>query len=123
MSSPVITIALSVLLLVTVVLAIAFGVGKRRASQRIARFNAEMLEASRDASVGRRLSIPDDADAAQLAHNINRLFDALGERDEKIQGRDRLFKDFARTLPEIVLIHDEKIRLANESAAALMGCR
>jgi PAS domain S-box-containing protein len=50
-----------------------------------------------------------------------RLFDALSERDQKIQGRDRLFRDFARTLPEIVLIHDEKVLLANDSAAALIG--
>jgi len=83
--------------------------------------NQEMLEASDDASVGRRLTIPQDADSAQVASTINRLFDALGERDEKIQGRDRLFTDFAKTLPEIVLVHDEKILLANESAASLVG--
>ena len=87
----------------------------------MAKLNREMLEASRDASVGRRLSIPEDPDAAQLASTINRLFDALGERDEKIQSRDRLFTDFARTLPEIVIVHDEKILLANESAASLIG--
>ena len=122
MSSSVITIiALSALILLAIFVAAWAWSGKRRAARRIVRFNAEMLEASRDASVGRRLSIPEDPESAQLAHTINRLFDALGERDEKIQGRDRLFKDFARTLPEIVLIHDDKIRLANESAAALMG--
>ena len=87
----------------------------------MATLNREMLEASRDASVGRRLSIPRDPDSAQFASTVNRLFDALGERDEKIQGRDRLFKDFTRTLPEIVIIHDEKILLANESAASLVG--
>ena len=121
MSSSAIIIALTVLLVLMIVVAAWSWSGKRRASRRTARFNAEMLEASRDASVGRRLTIPKDPHAAQLAHTINRLFDALGERDEKIQGRDRLFKDFARTLPEIVLIHDEKIRLANEAAASLMG--
>ncbi len=89
--------------------------------RRIRRLNDEMLEASRDASVGRRLTVPNDADTAQVANTVNRLFDALGERDEKIQGRDRLFRDFAHTLPEIVLIHDEKILLANESAAGLVG--
>ena len=39
----------------------------------------------------------------------------------RYSGRDRLFQDFARTLPEIVIIHDEKILLANESAASLVG--
>src|SRR5690606_10962194 len=34
---------------------------------------------------------------------------------------DGRFMDFARTGPEIVLVHDERILLANESAAALVG--
>ena len=89
--------------------------------RRVQRLNDEMLEASKDASVGHRLTIPDDPATSQIAHNVNRLFDAVGERDEQIQGRDRLFKDFARTLPEIVLIHDERILLPNESAASLVG--
>jgi diguanylate cyclase (GGDEF)-like protein/PAS domain S-box-containing protein len=114
-------VVLSALLLVAVIAALALWFGRQRAARRIARINAEMLEASRDASVGRRLSVPRDAEAAQLAHTINRLFDALGERDEKIQERDRLFTDFAKTLPEIVIVHDEKILLANESAASLIG--
>jgi diguanylate cyclase (GGDEF)-like protein/PAS domain S-box-containing protein len=94
---------------------------RRKILHRVSHLNKETLEASRDASVGHRLSIPNDPETAQLAHTVNRLFDALGERDEKILGRDRLFRDFARTLPEIVIIHDEKILLANESAAGLVG--
>ncbi|MDX1516115.1 MAG: EAL domain-containing protein [Woeseiaceae bacterium] len=107
------------------VLAAVFGVvqwrRRRRLAMRIQSLGAEMLEVSADASVGRRLSVPDHVETAALAHTVNRLFDALGERDQKIQVRDRLFRDFARTLPEIVLIHDEKIALANESAASLVG--
>jgi diguanylate cyclase (GGDEF)-like protein/PAS domain S-box-containing protein len=80
-----------------------------------------MLAVSADASLGRRLTIPEDSESARIAHTVNRLYDALSERDEKIQGRDRLFTDFARTLPEIVIVHDEKILLANESAASLVG--
>jgi len=114
-------ITLSVLLALAIVVGVFFWAGIRRAKRRMATLNQEMLEASRDASVGRRLSIPRDPDSAQFASTVNRLFDALGERDEKIQGRDKLFKDFARTLPEIVIIHDEKILLANESAASLVG--
>jgi len=90
-------------------------------ARRVRRLNKEMLEASRDASVGHRLTIPNDPATAQIAHTVNRLFDALGERDEKIQGRDRLFKDLASTLPEIVIIHDERILLSNESASSLVG--
>ena len=119
--STLIIIALASLLVISVATGIVLWLGKRRATRRIARLNAEMLEASRDASVGRRLTLPRDPESAQLVGTINRLFDALGERDEKIQDRDRLFTDFARTLPEIVILHDEKILLANESAASLVG--
>ncbi len=114
-----------ILLVSLAALAAAIGVyiwvSYRNLARRVRRHNTELLEVSRDASFGRRLTIPNDPETSQLAHTVNRLFDALGERDEKIQGRDRLFTDFARTLPEIVMIHDEKILLANESAASLVG--
>jgi len=116
-----IIITLSLLLLVAVIVGAVLWRGKQHAARRLSTINQELLEASRDASVGRRVSIPRDPEAAQLANTVNRLFDALGERDEKIQGRDRLFTDFAKTLPEIVIVHDEKILLANESAASLVG--
>jgi diguanylate cyclase (GGDEF)-like protein/PAS domain S-box-containing protein len=94
---------------------------RAKLAERLKRLNEELLEASEDASVGRRLLVRDNGETGRLAVTVNRLFDALGEREEKIQSRDRLFTDFARTLPEIVMIHDEKIRLANESAASLVG--
>ncbi len=121
MSSFKIIVALSILLGLAVLVGISFATQKRRAQRRIEVMNKELLEASQDASVGRRLTVPNDSDSAQLANTVNRLFDALGERDEKIHGRDRLFMEFARTLPEIVIIHDEKILLANDSAASLIG--
>ncbi|MBT8100922.1 MAG: EAL domain-containing protein, partial [Gammaproteobacteria bacterium] len=116
-----IIVTLAVLVLLALGLTVLLWRRQARLTDRLSRFTAEMLDVSRDVSVGRRLTIPDDPDTAPLAHTINRLFDALGERDQKIQGRDRLFRDFARTLPEIVLIHDEKILLANEPASALVG--
>ena len=114
-------IALATLALVATGASLNLWRARRKILARVSRLNEETLEASRDASVGHRLTIPNDPETAQLAHTVNRLFDALGERDEKILGRDRLFQDFARTLPEIVIIHDEKILLANESAASLVG--
>jgi len=116
-----IIIPLAVLLLLAIALSVVLWRSNKRATRRMATLNQETLEASRDASVGRRITVPRDADSAQLASTINRLFDALGERDERIQSRDRLFTDFARTLPEIVIVHDEKILLANEAAASLIG--
>jgi diguanylate cyclase (GGDEF)-like protein/PAS domain S-box-containing protein len=121
MSPFVILVSLTSFAAVAVGAAVWLWVSRSNLSRRVQRLNDEMLEASKDASVGHRLTIPNDPATSEIAQNVNRLFDAVGERDEKIQGRDRLFKDFARTLPEIVLIHDEKILLPNESAASLVG--
>ena len=121
MTSTLIIIALATLALLAIGASLYLWTARRKILTRVSRLNEETLEASRDASVGHRLTIPNDPETAQLAHTVNRLFDALGERDEKILGRDRLFQDFAQTLPEIVIIHDEKILLANESAASLVG--
>ncbi|MCJ7592907.1 MAG: hypothetical protein MUO51_16295, partial [Woeseiaceae bacterium] len=111
MSSFAIIVSLTSFAAVAVGILVWLWVSRSNLVRRVERLNVEMLEASKDASVGHRLTIPDDPATGQIAKNVNRLFDALGERDEKIQGRDRLFKDFARTLPEIVIIHDEKILL------------
>ncbi len=113
--------ALSGLLLLSLLFAIVQWRKRRGLARQFREFNAHLLEVSADASIGRRLSVPDEPDAAELVNTVNRLFDALGERDQKIRGRDRLFRDFSRTLPEIVIIHDEKILVANESAADLIG--
>jgi diguanylate cyclase (GGDEF)-like protein/PAS domain S-box-containing protein len=117
----VVVLSLSVVLLIAVAAAMVFLGGKRRLDRRLEALNDELLEVATDASVGRRLSVPAEQSIAAVAGTVNRLFDALGERDEKIQDRDRMFADFARTIPEIVLIHDERILLANDSAAGLIG--
>ena len=101
--------------------AVVLWTSRRRLADRVARLNVETLEVSKDASVGLRLGPSRDPELAQLSATINRLFDALGERDERLSEHDRLFQDFARTLPEIVLIHTDKILVANEPAAALLG--
>ncbi len=113
--------ALAILLVAALAVLVVQWRGRRQAAERLQALHREIHEASRDASVGRRLQVPDDPDTGEIARTVNQLFDALGERDEMLQGRDRLFRDFAKTLPEIVLIHDEKILLANESAAELVG--
>jgi diguanylate cyclase (GGDEF)-like protein/PAS domain S-box-containing protein len=121
MDSSLIIIILLLLLAASIAVTVLIMLRKRRLAMRIRTLRDEMVAVSGDASVGRRLNIGDYPDTADLARTINQLFDALGERDQKILGRDRLFRDFSRTLPEIVLIHDDKILLANESAAALIG--
>jgi diguanylate cyclase (GGDEF)-like protein/PAS domain S-box-containing protein len=93
----------------------------RRQKSRVAKLYDEMIEVSGDAVMGRRLAERGTGELLPLVSSINKLFDALGERDEQIQDIDDLVSDFARTLPEIVLVHDEQILIANDSAAALVG--
>ncbi|MDJ0919080.1 MAG: EAL domain-containing protein [Woeseiaceae bacterium] len=121
MTSPTLAVALALLLVLAIAVAGLAWWARGRLSARVRKLHEEVIAVSQDASVGRRLSVTGDDEAAELSRTVNQLFDALGERDQKIQGRDRLFRDFARTLPEIVLVHDEKIMLANESAASLIG--
>jgi diguanylate cyclase (GGDEF)-like protein/PAS domain S-box-containing protein len=126
MSSSVILPVLGALLVVAAATALLLWRRARRLRRRLADLNLELVAVAGDASVGRRLSTAsysDEHDIGALAKTINRLFDALGERDEELQDRDRLLGDLARTLPEIVLLHDERILLANESAAALVGLK
>ena len=82
MTSTLIIVSLSILALVATGSSIYLWAARRKISARIARLNHETLEASRDASVGHRLTIPNDPETAQLAHTVNRLFDALGERPD-----------------------------------------
>lgn len=115
--------ALSALLLLAVVIIAVLWRSRRRRVTVLQSLNDEMVSVSADALLGRRLPIPSDPDSARIVHAVNQLFDALGKRDKRIQGRDRLFRDFARTFPEIALIHEKKNLLANESAASLSGLR
>jgi len=105
-----------------VVIAIALVLLARfRFRRRLREFRDQLVAVSADASVGRRLDASDRGPVADLAATVNKLFDAITERDSAIQQRDALFSDFARTLPEIAIVHDDRILMANERAASLVG--
>ncbi|MGB5346842.1 MAG: EAL domain-containing protein [Woeseia sp.] len=115
------SLLLAALALLAIVAAFVFFRGRRALERQLAEFNNDLLATAGDASVGRRLTPSSHTSLSDVASTVNRLFDALAERDEEIQDRDRLFAEFARTIPEVVLIHDERILLANDSAARLVG--
>lgn len=108
-------------LIIAITVLIVMLIARRKRADHLLALNDELIAVSGDASVGRRLTASGNVEIDRLGDTINRLFDALGERDEKIQDRDKLFSDFARTLPEIVIVHDERILLANERAGGLIG--
>jgi diguanylate cyclase (GGDEF)-like protein/PAS domain S-box-containing protein len=123
MSTTVVIIILAVALSVSLITLLTIWLRKRRLVKRLDSLSDELLSVSDDASVGRRLQMSDEDDIGELASTINRLFDAIGERDKEIQDKDKLFAEFARTLPEVVLVHDERILLANDTAANLVGLK
>lgn len=112
---------LIVALAATLATGVTLWVTSRRQRLRLQALQNELVEVSGDAVMGRRLSAKGNGEVGELQRTINKLFDALDDRDEQIRERDKLVTNFARTLPEIVLVHDERILLANESASALIG--
>ncbi len=121
MTAVVVASVLGAVLAIALILLYVSSERRRMLELRIRAFQSDVVEASADALVGRRLAPSGNEEFDGLSATINSLLDALGERDAKLQNRDRLIADIARTLPEIVVIHDERILFANVSAAALLG--
>lgn len=121
MASTELLIVLAAMLAVTLMALLLAWRWRRLLLRRLNSLNDEMFEVASDASVGLRLQTAADGEIGELAGTINRLFETLGDRDGEIQDKDKLFAEFARTLPEIVLVHDERILLANDKAASLIG--
>lgn len=92
-------------------------------SRGVATLNREILEAAEAAVFGKRVSLPasDVPEIGQLGDNVNRLFDALNTKDRQMRQREALFQDLANTMPEVVLVHRDRVIFANNAAGALMG--
>ena len=56
-----------------------------------------------------------------LGEALNQLFEVLETKDKQSRQRERLFRDLADTMPEIILIHGQKILFANREAGDLLG--
>lgn len=115
------------LIVLAVALAVCLAViawqGWQRAQHRnrLRELTASIQSVASLSSVGHRLDIADFEDSPELAQTINQLFDALAERDDEVDTREQLFRDFATAVPEVLLIHDQRIYFANEPAASLVG--
>ncbi len=121
MSPIVVIIVLAAMLSAALIALLMIWLRRRWLVNRLDSLNDELVAVAGDASVERRLLTADRGNIGELTRTINRLFDVIGERDEEIQGKENLFAEFARTLPEIVFVHDERILFANDSAANLLG--
>lgn len=101
--------------------AIALVAARRRTAAEMQRLEEQIVAVSADAPLGRRIERATGRATAPLEDSINRLFDALVEKDDQIVERERLFRSFVHTLPEVAVVHDERILLANDSAGELLG--
>jgi diguanylate cyclase (GGDEF)-like protein/PAS domain S-box-containing protein len=89
----------------------------------VATLNREIIEAGEAAAFGKRVSLPasDVPELGQLGDNVNRLFDSLNTKDRQMRQREALFQDLANTMPEVVLVHRDRVIFANNAAGGLMG--
>jgi len=89
----------------------------------VATLNREIVEAAEAAAFGKRVSLPDGElpGLGELGENVNRLFDALNTKDRQMRQREALFQDLANTMPEVVLVHRDRVIFANTTAGAVLG--
>jgi len=113
---------LTALLLLLGIIAVYCWNAMRRYRQRIASFNVELDEVAASSTFDRRVEgFTDQPELNALSESVNQLFDTLHAKDEQARKREELFKDLANTLPEVVLVHNEKILFANLEAGKLLG--
>ncbi|MCC5794139.1 MAG: EAL domain-containing protein [Chromatiales bacterium] len=88
----------------------------------VAVFNRAIFTAEKNARFGERLPVPEGGrELTELGHTVNRLFDVLAAREAEMQRCEAMFRELADTLPEVVLVHRERIIFASQAAAALLG--
>ncbi len=82
----------------------------------------DVKEVAASSGFGRRVAPrPGEPEFNGLGQLINQLFDALHAKDDQARKREELFKDLANTLPEVVLVHHDKVLFANREAGNLLG--
>jgi len=114
--------ALGVLCLGLAGLCVALWMLLRRQTGHIATLQKDVMDVTDTGAFGKRIDYPRRfAEMASLGETINRLFDLLQTRDRQVREREALFTDLANTLPEVVVVHRERIIFANGAASALLG--
>lgn len=117
------TLALAILCIGFAAAGVHLWRSRRRYASGVTLLNREIVEAAEAAAFGKRVSLPSGElpELGRLGDNINRLFDALGTKDRQMRQREALFQDLANTMPEVVLVHRDRVIFANSAAGALLG--
>ena len=112
---------LAAVVAVLLVIALRQRAALRRLRGRVASLPGQVREVAGDAAVGRRLDPAADTAFEPLHDTVNQLFDALQARDTALSQRENWSAQLAAALPDVALIHSERILFANDAAAALFG--
>jgi diguanylate cyclase (GGDEF)-like protein/PAS domain S-box-containing protein len=120
---PDIWINLALALLVVLLLGLVFWLWRRRArdTRLLREFRKKVVDAAENAAFGERLSGTAGGALGELSTTVNQLFDALTQRDTALRQRENAVEQLVDTLPEVVLLHDERVLYANRSAGELLG--
>lgn len=94
---------------------------RRNALARVRSLYAEVVDAAENAAFGKRVSQRAPVEFAELGSGINQLFDALNDKEQALHRRESLFQDLANTMPEVVLVHRDRVVFANSAAASQLG--
>jgi len=94
---------------------------RRRDARRLDQFRSEIVDAAENAAFGERVTVRDTGPLGELASTVNRLFDALASRDADLRRRENSVEELVDTMPEVVLLHTDRVLYANSSAGALLG--
>ena len=95
---------------------------RRHYVRQVAVMHSDVVESAEAAAFGKRVSWKNaPPELGELGRTINLLFDALESKDAQIRQRESLFQQLANTVPDLVLVHRERIIFANRVASEPLG--
>ncbi len=116
-------IVVSVLLLTIALLAacVWLWLARARAARQLSALEDDIVDAAENAAFGKRVSGGGTPEFRALSHTVNQLFDALGRKDAELRNQEALLEGIANTMPEVVLLHKDRVIFANQVAGKLLG--
>ncbi len=95
---------------------------RRHYVRQVAVMHRDVVDSAEAAAFGKRVSWKNaPPELGELGRTINLLFDALESKDAQIRQRESLFQQLANTVPDLVLVHRERIIFANRVASEPLG--
>jgi len=91
---------------------------------KVCALTAELKDVAATETLNRRVEVDVDVDEEELVHlaaAVNNILNLTESSSQKSARGEKLFSDLTKAMPEVVLIHDEKILFANSEAGGLMG--